>query len=87
MDDEKLILEVQKNEILYDKTNRMFKDITKKQDIWNEIGEKLQCSGKHVWLTFYKPLFEISGEAQARLVLTLAPTLVHVLCSRPVRTL
>ena len=30
MDDEKLILEVQKNEILYDKTNRMFKDITKK---------------------------------------------------------
>ena len=53
MDDEKLILEVEKNEVLYNKSSQMFKDIRKKQDIWREIGERLQCSGKHVLLTFY----------------------------------
>ncbi len=65
MDDEKLILEVEKNEILYDKSSEAFKDVRKKLDIWKEIGERIKCNGKRVWLTFYKLLLSSSGGRQS----------------------
>ena len=71
MDDEELILEVKKNEILYNKSSKLFKDSRKKQDVWKEIGEKLKYTGKHVCLTFNKSLFNGSGDADVLLLLVL----------------
>ncbi|CAB3981602.1 Hypothetical predicted protein [Paramuricea clavata] len=44
MDEEQLILEVQRNPVLYNKSHPMFKDARKKKDIWNEIGSKVEVS-------------------------------------------
>ena len=46
MDKEPLILEVENNAALYDKTHTMFEDSHKKKDIWDAIGERLGVSGK-----------------------------------------
>lgn len=49
---EMLIGEVQKNEVLYDKRNPLFRDKLKKGDIWKAIGARLGVSGKFCSLAY-----------------------------------
>ena len=43
IDDEELILEVEKNEILYNKSSKLFKDSRKKQDVYLMVHATLMC--------------------------------------------
>ena len=43
---EKLINEISKNHVLYNKQDRKFKDMKKRRDIYQEIGEKIGLTGK-----------------------------------------
>ena len=44
-DDEKLIIEVEKHTILYDKRNQHYFDTDRKAKVWGEIGEVLGVDG------------------------------------------
>ena len=41
-----LINEVEKNPLLFEKTDREYKDTRKKKDVWDEIGGRLGLSDK-----------------------------------------
>ena len=43
---EALILEISKNNVIYDKTDRFYKDVTKRRDIYQEIGVRIGLTGK-----------------------------------------
>ena len=45
---EKLILEVEKNPPLYDKSSDLFKDTLKKNDIWKTIADRHLLSVCHL---------------------------------------
>ena len=42
---EAMILEIEKNHVLYDKADTDYKDIMKKRDIWKAIGQKVRLTG------------------------------------------
>ena len=46
MEGRKLILQVQKRPILYVPTHTEYKDVKKKQLIWQDIGKRLSMSGE-----------------------------------------
>lgn len=59
MDEETLIIEVQKYNILYDTSHPHYKDTNRKDKAWNEIAEVLGVDGKfnlqrnyHEWLLY-----------------------------------
>ena len=43
---EQLILEVQKNPIIYDKNHKDYKDIVKKRDFFTDIGNRVGLTGR-----------------------------------------
>ncbi|XP_064597534.1 transcription factor Adf-1-like [Liolophura sinensis] len=45
---EVMILEVAKNTVLFDKSDKAYKETVKKKDIWKAIGEKIGLTGKEV---------------------------------------
>lgn len=47
MDDEKLAYEVEKYKELYDLQNRSYKDINKKESIWEAVATALGASRKY----------------------------------------
>ena len=47
MDNEKLILLVKQNDMLYNKGNPLFKHPDKKREVWQEIAEEMGVSGKY----------------------------------------
>ena len=49
---EKLISDVEQNPVLDDKTDELYKDVEKKNDILNQIGVALGISGRLVLLFF-----------------------------------
>ena len=53
---ENLILEVQKNPVLYDKSNAQYKDQRMKKDLWIQIGARLGLDGK---CSFIHPFLSI----------------------------
>lgn len=46
IDEEKLIIEVQKYTTLYDPRDPFYKDINKKEKIWGQISQEMGVSGK-----------------------------------------
>ena len=42
---EAMILEVEKNRVLYDKSDKNYKDCMKKRDKWKAIGQKIGLTG------------------------------------------
>jgi len=42
---EAIIIEVEKNNVLFDKSQRDYKNIDKKRDIWKAIGKKVGLTG------------------------------------------
>lgn len=46
MDDERFITEVQNRPILYDSSHRFYKDNTRKEKAWSEVGEAVGCNGE-----------------------------------------
>ena len=43
---ERLIIEVEKNTCLYDKQSPLYKDLNKKEDIWNDIAQRVGFTGE-----------------------------------------
>ena len=43
---EKTIIEISKNPVLYDKTDKNNKDMKKRRDVYHEIDEKIGLTGK-----------------------------------------
>ena len=62
---EVLILEVSKNPVLFNKTEKAYKDIAQKKDIWKGIGEKIGLTG--MWLTFYFARFNNDMELEKKI--------------------
>lgn len=54
--DELLILEVQKNPILYDKSLPEYKRADKKEDVWSDIAKRIGITGEHKQLSFIEIL-------------------------------
>ena len=54
---EVLILEVEKNPVLFDKADKSYKEAVKKKDIWKGIGEKVGLTG--VWLKKIQFIFPV----------------------------
>ena len=40
------IIEISKNQVVFDKSSKYYKDTTKRRDIFQEIGEKIGLTGK-----------------------------------------
>ena len=49
---EQLLIEIEKNPVIYDKSQREYKDVTKRKDIFNEIGERLNLTGKSICMLY-----------------------------------
>ena len=46
---EAMIMKFKKNPVLFDKTEKDYKDIVKKRDIWKAIGQKVGLTGTRWW--------------------------------------
>lgn len=44
--EERLIIEVEKNPVLFDKSHHLYKEAAKKADIWNAVGARIELTGK-----------------------------------------
>jgi hypothetical protein len=53
---ERLIVEVEKHPILYDKSLQEYKDTDKKDRVWKEVSDKLNLTGKSTFIGILKCL-------------------------------
>lgn len=52
MDDEKLIIEVQKYECLFNPRDKHYKNNLRRDNKWNEVGEAVGATGKQFYYLF-----------------------------------
>lgn len=56
MDDEKLIIEVQKHQCLFNPKDKHYKNNLRRDNRWNEVGEAVGATGKQFYYSFTKVL-------------------------------
>ena len=61
LDDEKLIIEVQKHECLFNPRNKHYKNNLRRDNKWNKVGESVGATGKQFYCLIKKGLKVLSS--------------------------